>query len=443
MHTKKGARSVARIVGAAVAAAALGACELIEDLRDYSSCADNCDASIAVVDAAPAGAEQADSGPEAGSSGEEDASPDVSDGSIPCPDGGCPTSMASGYSACSFGSCNGSTGSACPTGGGCFCIKDSQCSSGKCVKVTGENDVSCASDSCTGTGSVDGVDCELASPGIPVPTGVMAYTCPADAGYLGTNLTCEASQTNCYCTADGECPSGHCVSDVANNNGCSNAGPCTGTGTPDYRGCQAASAPDGGCGYPQTCSGECSGGIFSFGATCVCNSDDQCVSGKCTTSCGSNCTGSGAAQANGCVAPPDSVPCVAVGGGTGCHTTLSPVPVLNLPKTACLCVADSNCASGKCVNIGLCTGTCTGTGAADSQGCAIATSVPIGISCPIGNCDTVSSPDGGCVALGTPCWCTSDSQCPSGSSCAPWSGCAPGACGGSTSATPNGFHCVP
>ena len=36
--------------------------------------------------------------------------------------------------------------------------------------------------------------------------------------------------------------------------------------------------------------------------------------------------------------------------GTTCATTLTPAPVINTAKTACLCVADSDCSSGKCVN---------------------------------------------------------------------------------------------
>ena len=64
-----------------------------------------------------------------------------SDASVACPDGGCPNSTATGFS-CPFGSCNGNS-SECTTPGGCFCSNDNQCLSAKCVKVTGENDVSC------------------------------------------------------------------------------------------------------------------------------------------------------------------------------------------------------------------------------------------------------------------------------------------------------------
>ncbi len=45
-----------------------------------------------------------------------------------------------------------------------------------------------------------------------------------------------------------------------------------------------------------------------------------------------------------------------------CVTTLSPAPVCNGAHTACLCVADPDCSSGKCSNVNSqCTGTCIGT----------------------------------------------------------------------------------
>jgi hypothetical protein len=53
-----------------------------------------------------------------------------------------------------------------------------------------------------------------------------------------------------------------------------------------------------------------------------------------------------------------------------CTTTISPAPACNAAHSACLCVADSDCSSGKCVNAsGQCTGTCTGSGAADVASC--------------------------------------------------------------------------
>src|SRR5262249_37890504 len=58
-------------------------------------------------------------------------------GGIPCPDAGCPMSAATGFS-CPFGACNG-TSSECTSPSGCYCASDSDCLSGKCVKVKGEN----------------------------------------------------------------------------------------------------------------------------------------------------------------------------------------------------------------------------------------------------------------------------------------------------------------
>ena len=61
-----------------------------------------------------------------------------------------------------------------------------------------------------------------------------------------------------------------------------------------------------------------------------------------------------------------------------CATTLTPAPVLSAAGTACLCVDDSNCSSGKCVGTGQCTGSCTGAGAADVSNCQLATSAQSG-----------------------------------------------------------------
>jgi len=362
----------------------------------------------------------------------------VEAGPVPCPDGSCPSSTPSGYGACPFGSCNGSTSSTCGGGGPCVCVNDTQCKSTHCVKVTGENDESCGSN-CTGTGSRDGFNCELVSPGIPVPAGTTTYSCPANAGYKNSQLTCEASHTDCYCTADSECPSGHCVPNATNNNSCSG---CTGTGTPDYRGCEAiATIPSCpiyiGCPSNTTCSYP----------TCYCTSDVACDSGHCIPSshngnC-SGCTGTGTDDGHGCQPAPTSVPCT-TSGGTGCSTSLTPTPVLNSGGTACLCVADGDCSSGKCVNANSqCTGSCTGstTSTYDTEDCQTATSTADAWSCSAGNCDTVTSPTGSCTASGVPCWCTSNAQCPSGALCSNWNGCASGACTGT--GTGNAFHCVP
>jgi hypothetical protein len=361
---------------------------------------------------------------------------DAGDSGLPCPDGGCPSSTPTGFSCPpSSGTCNGAAND-CATSGGCFCSNDSQCKSGKCVKVVRENDVSCGSGNCTGSGGRDGFDCELASPGIPSLATGASYSCPVNSGYKNTTLSCDPTHTNCYCTADSQCTTGKCIPS-ANNNNCSS---CTGTGTADYRGCE-----------PTTVIGACPiyigcpANTLCQYPTCYCNADVACESGHCIPSshngnCG-GCTGTGTDDGHGCMPAPSSVACVGT-GGTMCTTTLTPAPVINSAKTACLCVADSDCSNGKCVNHdGQCTGTCSGSGTYDSEDCQTATSVANAWSCSLGNCDNVSSSTGQCTAAGLPCWCTSDSECPSGTQCATWSGCASGACTGSGAG--NAFHCVP
>jgi hypothetical protein len=62
-----------------------------------------------------------------------------------------------------------------------------------------------------------------------------------------------------------------------------------------------------------------------------------------------------------------------------CATTLSPTPACNAGQTACLCVADSDCPSGKCSNVSSqCSGACSGTtsaGTYDTADCQILTSL--------------------------------------------------------------------
>ena len=208
----------------------------------------------------------------------------------------------------SVGHCNG-TSSECMTPGGCFCSNDNQCLSNKCVKVTGENDVSCGNN-CTGSGGRDGFDCELASPGIPSLSGG-SYACPANSGYEGTTLSCDPTHTNCYCMANSQCPSGKCVPST-NNNNCPG---CTGTGTPDYRGCQATTAiPDCSIYIGCTVNTVCSYPV------CYCDADVACASGHCIPSAHNNnctppeagapasCTGTGADDGHGRVGSPKPIP---------------------------------------------------------------------------------------------------------------------------------------
>jgi hypothetical protein len=240
------------------------------------------------------------------------------------------------------------------------------------VKTAGKNDVSCGSD-CTGSGSADGFGCGLASPGIPAVTNLAAGSCPPGSGYGGTTLVCNPGGTGCYCASDSQCPSGKCIPS-ANNGNCSG---CTGSGTADYRGCEATATIPAcsiyiGCVANTTCSYP----------TCYCTSDAACESGHCIPSSKNsncvNCTGTGTDDGHGCESPPTSIPCAGTGGSFVCNTTLSPAPIPNSAHTACLCVADSDCPTGKCANVGgQCTGTCTGSTAAgtyDVTDCQLFTS---------------------------------------------------------------------
>jgi hypothetical protein len=82
--------------------------------------------------------------------------------------------------ACSKGGCN-ALGGTCSSSGACYCTADTQCNSGKCVNVAGQNDVSCGSN-CTGSGATDGFACQLVSPGIPA-------SCAAAFAYTPSNFS--------------------------------------------------------------------------------------------------------------------------------------------------------------------------------------------------------------------------------------------------------------
>jgi hypothetical protein len=97
------------------------------------------------------------------------------------------------------GGCNGSGGACTASGQACYCTSDANCTSSKCVKTTGQNDVSCGS-GCTGSGAADGFGCALASPGIPAACGPAfgytpsnfapkSYTPPA----TGTTINCNTT----------------------------------------------------------------------------------------------------------------------------------------------------------------------------------------------------------------------------------------------------------
>jgi hypothetical protein len=88
-----------------------------------------------------------------------EAGDDVSDGATPAEAEAEAATYPPGTFACSRGGCNTLT-RACSAAGHCYCATDNDCSSGKCVALAGQNDVSCGTN-CTGAGMVDGFNCTL------------------------------------------------------------------------------------------------------------------------------------------------------------------------------------------------------------------------------------------------------------------------------------------
>lgn len=92
----------------------------------------------------------------------EEATDAPSETDAPCTGADCGPSTF----ACAKGGCN-AAGGACLSGAAtCYCMNDNECTSRKCVPVSGQNDISCGTN-CTGAGAADGFDCLRAAPGIP------------------------------------------------------------------------------------------------------------------------------------------------------------------------------------------------------------------------------------------------------------------------------------
>ncbi len=333
---------------------------------------------------------------------------------------------------CPTGGCNAIGGGCAVAGTTCYCNNDSECLSGsKCSKITGANDVACGSN-CTGTAYasaaaatasklVDGFGCALgggtevaASEVCAVGTPSLSTTAPFAAA------TCVANDDR---AGTDQCASGSCVSNAANGSSAN----CHGSGTTDGADCLqitsavAYSCAVGGC---NAAAGACA----SSGATCYCFNDSQCLSGVCVNDGANNntsCTGTGGSCSGVAATAHDGFDCALASPGippVTNNTTYSCAvgAACNAAHTACLCTADSECSSGKCVNAaGQCTGACTGAGGSvDAADCQVIAPVPAtwfcssgGYTCALGGCNTSG---GGCTAVNQGCYCYNNSQCASG-----------------------------
>ena len=293
---------------------------------------------------------------------------------------------------CTEGTCNAGHSA-------CVCTDNSQCASGKCINTT-----SCTG-TCTGTGVGDGANC-VAPTAPPACTPSTTYAC---AGGLGT---CNTADTACLCISDSQCASKKCVISAGQNDGAGQctAGTCTGSGATDAASCLPVAAD------PCTSSTmySCAEGACNAGHTaCICTDNSQCASGQCinTTSCTGTCSGTGSGDSASCV-PAAGQPACDLGTNYSC--TLG---VVNQGNSACICINNSQCASGECIILatqndgpGQCTGaTCTGTGSGDSASC-----VPVASTATCSGTTSYSCSEGTCNAGHTACVCTDNSQCASG-----------------------------
>ncbi len=132
---RDGILAVVRNVGAVVGAACVGACGLI--VGDPHGLLPE---------------------PDASNAGDAGVPPHV-DAMTGCGAGDCETSAGPG--SCGKGGCNATGGACISSGLSCYCDNDTQCTTGKCVSMMGQNDRSCSGTSCTGTGAADGFGCQL------------------------------------------------------------------------------------------------------------------------------------------------------------------------------------------------------------------------------------------------------------------------------------------
>jgi hypothetical protein len=338
-----------------------------------------------------------------------------------------------------YQSCTGSPGSAA-----CTCNASSVCTSAAAACADSTTIANCAQDSygcfyeAAMTTCASGTACRGAA---CVPFCTRAANCPSGE-------SCDASTGACTTLCSGTQPC---------NGGCCSAGACV-TNCPVSVSTGGYVCPVGEMGAAGACESGGNTATCSTSTPCWCVSNSQCESGECLTwggcvggtgTSGTQCVTAAPAGDNvddyNCVLASPGIPTTPATSSLVCTTTLTPTPVSNSGGTACLCVADSDCNSGMCVNANSqCTGTCSGSTSdtLDQADCQLLTAVSSSAaSCLTGNCDNVTSPTGTCSAAGVPCWCTNDDQCGEGL-CVNWAGCASGACTGS-SGTPDGFNCVP
>ena len=287
---------------------------------------------------------------------------------------------------CGTGTCNTGTTQ-------CWCTSDSQCSTGACVN---QGQAGCTAGTCTGTGSPDAHSC---APTTPTCSGTTNYACPSS-----TSGTCNASNS-CLCNSDSQCGAGgQCVN--SGQAGCT-AGTCTGTGSPNARGCQkpALTLP---VGCTKTIPYSCPSGVCNAaGTACLCTDDNQCPSGQCVNGgqagcTAGTCTGTGTGDAANCV-PSGVVNCSSPPPPAGNNAQCGGVNSVELCSTGgdgggpglgqCskACTTNANCGGGETCVAGFCTGcntstncydrkyakTCTGAaGALNGQCCGNGTNLP-------------------------------------------------------------------
>ncbi len=345
--------------------------------------------------------------------------------------------------------CSMSTvGTACVKGA-CGCVTSADCPAGSaCDPVTATCSTSCAGGLLCNGGCCDGMKC------LP---GTDASACGADGGgcvaCAGGTPTCAAGLCTASCNVGGVGMPGVCGKGFC----CNAQNQCTSVAN-------AACGPDGAA--CADCSKSANGPLCLDGGSCGCRSQADCPTGQackdggCSTVCDANSPCNGGCCASGSCAPGTAPAACALGGaqcGSCAGNPAGTACVAQNGKTACGCLAPSDCAVGqacdpathtcgaKCSQMNPCNGGCcsaaqNGTCQVGSDGGACGATGGVCVNCALAAGGKVCKP----VAGGGQCGCDSLGDCPPASSactngtcdtsCSPQKPCQSGCCSNGTCA---------
>lgn len=280
----------------------------------------------------------------------------------------------------------------CAAADGARCRTDDDCPSGACDPASGL----CAVDACPG-GGCESVRC-AEDAGCPAEQycaldAICRPGCRLTREACGPQAVCDARTRTCAqdgCVADDACPDGTYCDDGACLPGCRLLPDSCGAGRCDVVTRRCVCRADADCAVAEYCAedGVCRPGCRLDSETCAPASCDPITRGCAPRPC----VDDGQCPPTAVCAPaPDA-------DGLVCRPALGP------GRAEAPCAADAECASGLCLDVGVCFAGC----AADA-------------GCPSGRCAAVELPDGRRMLACVPALarCRVDADCGAGRACLP------------------------